>query len=136
MTYLDQVSVKFFPSVNLIRSVCTSLGLIPKEEVHLTDEETQMLTVTVSMNAMPPGTIILSTYVNHRPFLTDSGYLGMGYESVEEGDEIWIVRGCPTPLVLRRSEEGFSLIGESYVHGVMRGEAVGDNVEWKKIQIV
>ncbi|KAJ4136499.1 hypothetical protein NW768_004113 [Fusarium equiseti] len=140
MSCLDQVSARFpssiFPSVNLIKSVCMNLGIIPIQEVQLNDEEVQMLTATTSMHSVPPGTIVLSTYVNHRPFLSDSGYLGMAYESVEVGDEVWIVRGCPTPLVLRRVGEELNLVGECYVHGVMRGEAVGDDTKWEKIQIV
>ncbi|KAJ4024578.1 hypothetical protein NW752_003145 [Fusarium irregulare] len=140
MSYLDHVCAKFpssiFPRVNLIKSMCMSLGLIPKEEVVLDEEEQKMLAVPKSDHSMPPALILHTTYVGHRPFLTGSGYLGMGLESVEVGDEVWVVRGCPTPLVFRREEEKFSLVGESYVHGVMNGEAVGDDTKWEKIQIV
>ncbi|RFN45505.1 hypothetical protein FIE12Z_10268 [Fusarium flagelliforme] len=140
MSYLDKVSAEFpssiFPSVNLLKSMLMNLNLIPKGEVHLSEEEQQMLVAPTSVHSMPPGNVLFATHVGHRLFLTDSGYLGMGYESVEVGDEVWIVRGCPTPLVLRREGESFSLIGESYVHGVMNGEAVGDDVKWEKIKIV
>lgn len=140
MTYLEEVSAKFpssiFPSINLIKSMLINLDYIPKEDVELNEEERQMLVAPPLVHSMPPGILLATTYVDHRPFLTDSGYLGMGYESVEVGDEFWIVRGCPTPLILRRVGGQFSLIGESYVHGVMKGEAVGDDIEWEKIQIV
>ena len=140
MSYLDQVSAKFpssiLPSTNLLKSMLMNLDLIPKGEVQLSEEEQQMLVAPTSVHSMPPGNVLYASHVGHRLFLTDSGYLGMGYESVEVGDEVWIIRGCPTPLVLRREGEKFSLIGESYVHGVMTGEAVGDDTKWEKIQVV
>lgn len=140
MSYLDRVSAKLpssiFPRVNLIKSMCMNIGLIPKGEVDLNDEERKLLTVPKSNHSMPPELVLVTTYVGHRPFLTGSGYLGMGLESVEVGDEVWVVKGCPTPLVLRREGKEFSLVGESYVHGVMNGEAVGDDTKWEKIQIV
>ena len=39
------------------------------------------------------------------------------------GDMIALCKGGSVPLVLRRHPDGFQLIGESYVHGVMNGEA-------------
>ena len=140
VSYLDKVSAKFpssiFPSVNLIKSMCMNLGLIPKEEIQLNDEERQILMAPKAATSVSPGVVIAASYFNHRPYLTDSGYLGMVYASGEVGDEIWIVKGCPTPLALRREGGRYTLIGESYVHGVMRGEAVGDDVKWENIQIV
>lgn len=41
------------------------------------------------------------------------------------GDEIWILRGCPAPVVLRRTahvRDGYQLVGACYFEGVMRGE--------------
>lgn len=140
MSYLERISTKFpssiFPSVNLIKSMCMTLDLVPKEEVILNEEEKQMLLAPKAAHSVPPGWVVTTTYAGHKPFLTRNGYLGMGFESIEVGDEVWIVRGCPTPLVLRREEERFSLVGESYVHGVMKGEAVDDDTRWEKIQII
>lgn len=39
------------------------------------------------------------------------------------GDAIALCKGGSVPLVLRHHLDGFQLIGESYVHGVMNGEA-------------
>src|SRR5271170_2309666 len=44
-------------------------------------------------------------------------------ESSCVGDTIALCKGGRVPLVLRRHPGGFQLIGESYVHGVMNGEA-------------
>ncbi len=57
-------------------------------------------------------------------FRTEESYLGNGPQAVLPGDQVWIVAGAATPLVLRPRENGrFSMIGEAYVHGIMKGEA-------------
>lgn len=38
-------------------------------------------------------------------------------------DAVALCKGESVPLVLRYHAEGFQLIGECYVHGVMNGEA-------------
>ncbi|KAH7184607.1 uncharacterized protein B0J16DRAFT_340213 [Fusarium flagelliforme] len=74
-----------------------------------------------------------------RLFLIDSGHLGSSCGSTQVGDEVWIVSGCPVPLVLRKSDDHercYMLVGESYVHGVMSGEAAGRSVAWQEIDLV
>jgi hypothetical protein len=62
---------------------------------------------------------------SRRLFLTDGNYLGIGAQSAQIGDQVWIVSGPSTPFVLRPMQNGrYKLIGEAYVHGIMRGEAV------------
>jgi hypothetical protein len=39
------------------------------------------------------------------------------------GARLLLCKGGSVPLVLRHHPDGFQLIGESYVHGVMNGEA-------------
>jgi hypothetical protein len=43
-----------------------------------------------------------------------------------KGDFICIVLGCSFPLVLRRFESRYWLVGEAYVHNIMRGETMED----------
>jgi hypothetical protein len=60
-----------------------------------------------------------------RPFCTRQGYFGIGTQCLEKGDSVWIVPGCPIPLILRRRMEGseqYQLVGGAYVHGFMNGE--------------
>jgi hypothetical protein len=70
-------------------------------------------------------------------FVTDTGYLGMGPKSGQEGDELWIVAGCPFPMVLRRhvrdGEGWYFVLGRAYVHGVMHGEAVSEETVWEEL---
>src|SRR3569833_610559 len=48
----------------------------------------------------------------------------------EEGDEVWVFPGCPTPMVLRPKELGelsgqyFSVVGHVVMPGLIEGEAV------------
>jgi len=61
-------------------------------------------------------------------FLTNGGLMGIGPATAAAGDLVCVVEGATVPLVLRDGEgEGeecqFRLVGESYVHGLMRGEA-------------
>lgn len=53
-------------------------------------------------------------------FLTAEGVLGNGSKSIKPGDEIWVVKNGPVPLVLERGVDGqtFRLISTAYVHGV------------------
>lgn len=63
-------------------------------------------------------------------FATEKGLFGLGPLSVQEGDEVYVLRGGKMPFVLRdkrgQGESGHVLIGESYVHGFMPGD------EWRR----
>lgn len=79
-------------------------------------------------------------------FLTEQGYLGLGLQSTNVGDEVVLLGGGHVPYVLRqiqtednRAEWGqrdYCYVGDSYVHGIMYGEAViQDGVDFKPIVI-
>jgi hypothetical protein len=57
-------------------------------------------------------------------FLSDSGTFGLAPGFAVAGDLLCIPFGCLTPLVLRPCENYYTVIGEAYVHGFMRGEAI------------
>lgn len=62
-------------------------------------------------------------------YVTVKGSLGLGPGTLEVGDEVWILAAADVPFLLRpagSSAEKFTLIGETYVHGAMQGEAVAD----------
>ena len=49
--------------------------------------------------------------------------LGLGPDKMEAGDEIRLLKGAYTPIVLRPQPSGqYVVVGESYVHGVMHRE--------------
>lgn len=55
--------------------------------------------------------------------ITKKGYFALVPSSTGEGDVVIIPKGGKLPLVVRARDEKFELIGESYVHGIMFGEA-------------
>ena len=61
-----------------------------------------------------------------RLMTTNHGYLGLAVAATEPDDRICILAGCNTPLILRPRGGYFRIIGECYVHGIMRGETVKD----------
>jgi hypothetical protein len=65
-------------------------------------------------------------YSCRRLFRTKKNYLGIAAESLEVGDEVWVLAGAAVPLILRPAENGEhgerKVIGETYVHGIMNGE--------------
>ncbi|KAK1752747.1 heterokaryon incompatibility protein-domain-containing protein [Echria macrotheca] len=62
-----------------------------------------------------------------RIFVTKSGYIGLGPRSSQEGDRVFLIRGCRTPLMLRPCGQEWELLGDSYVHGIMQGESFDEN---------
>jgi hypothetical protein len=49
-------------------------------------------------------------------------------------DEVWILAGCPTAVVLRSLRTGhFGFLGEAYEHGIMHGERVGKDTQLEDI---
>jgi hypothetical protein len=60
-------------------------------------------------------------------FFTTGGFLGQGPSEAQEGDEIAIIFGAQMPFIIRRDLDGhYLLIGECFVHGLMRGESTDD----------
>jgi hypothetical protein len=82
--------------------------------------------------------MVTATTSRRRLFRTSRGYLGIGPEDTQNGDRICILTGGQMPLVMRPKEDviifrnsflrnfHWTLIGESYVHGIMDGEAIVD----------
>lgn len=59
--------------------------------------------------------------------VTDQGQLGLCPRTAAVGDEVWVVAGGDTPLLLRPAGNSeFHFVGEAYVHGIMHGEAVSE----------
>ena len=59
-------------------------------------------------------------------------YLGLGPVYAEPGDEVWVVSGAHVPNLLRPpAAETYTLVGECYVHGLMRGEVLYNEYELK-----
>lgn len=57
-------------------------------------------------------------------FETDEGYFGMGPKGCTVQDEVCLLKGCASPLLLRPGPGGrYSVVGPCFVLGLMDGEA-------------
>lgn len=57
----------------------------------------------------------------------DDDFWGLGPPDAQVGDIACILFGCSVPVILRPhpgQEKHFTLVGESYIHGLMEGEAL------------
>ena len=68
-------------------------------------------------------------------FRTEKGYLGIGDEGMEPGDIITILYGLQLPVILRRVEESWNLVGICFVVGIMRGEAIDMSLKEEDFRI-
>ena len=60
-----------------------------------------------------------------RPFTTTGGCIGIGSESIMNGDSIWILAGSRVPIILKHmAQNSYQVVGGAYVHGFMQGEGL------------
>ncbi|KAI1764554.1 hypothetical protein GGR53DRAFT_493438 [Hypoxylon sp. FL1150] len=60
-----------------------------------------------------------------RFIITRKGYIGFVSRSAKAGDQVFILKGCNVPLILRpRDDNTYHMVGEGYISGLMNGEAV------------
>jgi len=75
------------------------------------------------------------TWMQGRKFgITQSGLIGLVPISARVGDRVGFFAGCRIPYVLRKLEEGYGIVGDSYLHGVMNDE--GDKYDTEMLTIV
>jgi hypothetical protein len=61
--------------------------------------------------------------------ILDSGHIGVVPGHSKVSDAVLVAMGCSVPLVVRKVSSGTTLVGESYIHGVMDGEALSGTQE-------
>jgi hypothetical protein len=69
------------------------------------------------------------TCSNRRLFVTKRGYYGVGPEETCAGDKVCVLFGTIAPFVFRPMGHRLALLGESYLHGFMNGEAIAEMEE-------
>jgi hypothetical protein len=57
-------------------------------------------------------------------FNTASGLRGLGPAAMRPGDSVCVLYGASMPFIIRPEGAAYRLIGECYVHGLMRGQGV------------
>jgi len=69
-----------------------------------------------------------AAFHSRRIFRAVSGFIGLIPESGQKGDEIWMLFGCPAPVILRREPDGISyrLVGAAFVNILE-----GSEIQWE-----
>ena len=70
--------------------------------------------------------------------VSEKGWVGLCPVGSQEGDVIAVFAGARVPYIVRKAEGGgkmYKLIGESYVHGIMDGEAMLNSPSMKDMII-
>jgi Heterokaryon incompatibility protein (HET) len=68
-------------------------------------------------------------FLQQRLYKTSKGCIGLGPPSMHVGDQIYFICDATVPFVLRSKQNTahHTLIGETYLHGFMNGEALRDD---------
>lgn len=59
---------------------------------------------------------------SQRLFLTSTAVFGMASKAIRPGDEIWFLHRCPMPMVLRRENDHFLVVGPARLDSKKLGE--------------
>lgn len=106
-------------------------GTLGEEDSEALEEKMQQMYQDESV-ALPYGHQLNRIMLGRRVFLTADGLLGLGPQSVDAGDDVFVLPGARVPFLLRPidraggcgSGEVYEMVGECYVHGIMQGEAL------------
>jgi hypothetical protein len=81
----------------------------------------------LGMRMMPAFLQKLNTILRWSIFITTKGYIGIGPRlDIRICDRICILPGCRVPLVVRKVDDHYLLVGDAYVCGMMQGEVLGN----------
>jgi hypothetical protein len=67
------------------------------------------------------------TIIGRRIVRLDNGYIGMVPWLVRRKDVIMLIKGGRVPLALRPRGNNYELLGDCYIHGIMKGEAFDES---------
>ena len=79
-----------------------------------------------------------SMWAQGRAFGTTAlGLMGWVPVSARVGDALGSFKGCRVPFVFRRRGDGWGIVGDAYLHGMMEGEAEAEGVlEGEMVRVV
>jgi hypothetical protein len=82
--------------------------------VNMTDDEPEKASHTIQF--------VVVSLVGRRVITISDSYLRLAPETTRHGDFIVILHDCSFPVVLRREENRYQVIGECYPHGLKDGK--------------
>ncbi|KAF4624391.1 hypothetical protein G7Y89_g13780 [Cudoniella acicularis] len=114
---------------------CDSTDTIGDEFLTITGERVAFSALTddklveISRDSVNQLNASISTSTHpSRFFVTKQGCIGRGPLPIQKGDQVCILFGAKLPFILREiSPDVYVILGEAYVHGIMKGEAVRDH---------
>jgi hypothetical protein len=65
----------------------------------------------------------MGVLANRRFARSSKGFYTLIPARAQDGDTIALIKGADLPLIIRKVDSGWVLLGEAYVHGIMGGEA-------------
>jgi len=86
--------------------------------------------LSIDFEGLPPPSahsyrsVAIRALKRRRLFYSKKGYFGLGPAVMQPGDIVCVLFGAQVPFILRRKDSRYQLVGESYVHGIMYGEAI------------
>jgi hypothetical protein len=69
---------------------------------------------------------VYSATRNRQLITSQRGHIGLCTRDAREGDLICILLGVRVPLILRKQDDHYVIIGDCYVDGIMDGETIPD----------
>lgn len=79
-------------------------------------------------------TLVLGPTRGRVMFVTGTGWVGLAPFGTIESDVVFVAVGADVPYILRACEDGYELVGECYVQGIMDGETM--SMDWIGVQDV
>ena len=79
------------------------------------------------------------TWTFHRRFfVSSSGRFGWAVDGTKIGDEVVLFYGCDYPFVMRwdSQKQGWRILGDCYIHGLMNGEGIREGFEEQEFVII
>jgi hypothetical protein len=67
--------------------------------------------------------------------ITKMGYFALVPPTTKVGDQVGLFKGGKVPLIVRQEDNQWRLVGESYVHGIMQGDAF-DETKCRELELI
>lgn len=155
LTGIDLLKREDSTANTILREVIISSAddLVKAHHALETDSREQMRLIDVIRSKTPaksePGEsfarLAWGAIGKHQPFVGINGGIGMALACARSGDEVWIIRGCDQPMLLRSNGDHYLVIGEGYYDGANRGELlqgmsddlkIGDTIRGHKFECI
>jgi len=89
---------------------------------------------TASQNASNRLATAFRYCLGRKYFITESGRLGIGPDTLKSGDHVVISKLSKWPMILRREQspdcDEFTMVGVAYVEGIKDGDPLWEAAEW------